>query len=109
MKKNVKIFLCVALVLVAIMALAACGGNSKLTKANFDKITCGTLNYDTMKYEGGMTLDEVKAILGEPTESASSTVMGSTTTAYVWKSASKGITVTLADGIAVSKAQTGLK
>ena len=108
MKKNVGIFLSVALILVAILSLTACGG-SKLTKENFDKITCATLNYDTMKYEGGMMLDDVKALLGEPTESASSTVMGSTTTAYVWGSATKGITVTFVDNMAISKAQTGLK
>ena len=109
MKKNVKIFLCLTLVLVAILSLAACGGNGKLTKENFDKITCATLNYDTMNYEGGMKLDEVKAILGEPTENSSSTVMGRTATAYVWRSATKVITITFVDDMAISKAQTGLK
>ena len=109
MKKNAKIFLCLALVLVAILSLAACGGSGKLTKENFDKITCGTLNYDTMKYEGGMTLDEVKAILGEPTETASSTVMGSVTTACVWGKTTKCISVTFVGDMAISKTQTGLK
>ena len=92
MKKTLKSLLCLLLIIVAILSLTACG-NSKLTMENYNKITCGTLNYNTYQYEGGMTLEQVKNILGEPTESASSTVMGVTSTAYVWGNENKNITV----------------
>ena len=108
MKKNVKIFLCIAIVSIAILSLVACGGNSKLTKENFDKITCATLNYNTMQYEGGMTFAEVKSILGEPDDSASTTIMGATSTAYVWGNEKKNITVSFVDGKAIMKVQAGL-
>ena len=109
MNKSLKIIICIVLDLVAVLSLVACGSNSKLTKENFDKITCATLNYNTMQYEGGMTLEEVKSILGEPTNSASTSVMGTTTTAYVWGNDNKNITVSFVNGKAIMKVQTGLK
>ena len=107
MNTKFKIVLVVLLISVAILSLTACGG-SKLTKENYDKITCTMLSYSTFQYEGGMTLSEVKGILGEPDDSASSTVMGVTATAYMWGNEKKNITVTFVNDQAKTKAQVGL-
>lgn len=64
MNKKFKIVVCVLLILVAVLSLTACGGNSQLTEENYEKITCETLNPTTMQFEGGMTLSEVKEIFG---------------------------------------------
>ncbi len=107
MKKAAKRTLGLLLILIVILSLTACG-NSKLTMENFNKITCATLNYNTFQYEGGMTLEQVKNILGEPTESTSSSAMGVTSTAYVWGTEKKNITVSFYNGRAIMKVQTGL-
>lgn len=108
MNRNLKTLLCVLLIVIAILSLTACG-DSKLTMENFNKITCATLNSTTFQYEGGMTLEQVKAILGEPSDSASTTIMGVTSTAYVWGNNKKSITVSFTDGKTVTKVQIGLK
>lgn len=109
MKKNAKLVLCLLIVIVlAVGILTACNTNSKLTMANYDKINCATLNYTTMQYEGGMTLNAVKDILGEPDSSSSTTVMGVSATAYVWGNDKKCIAVSFVDGQAIYKTQVGL-
>lgn len=107
MKRTLKRLLCLLLILIVILTLSACS-NSRLTMENFNKITCATLNYNTLQYEGGMTLEQVKNILGEPTDSASSSVMGVTSTAYVWGNEKKNITVSFYNGKAIMKIQIGL-
>ncbi|HEX4139253.1 MAG TPA: outer membrane protein assembly factor BamE [Candidatus Methylacidiphilales bacterium] len=57
------------LLFTAVVALAAC---SKLTQDNLEKV------------HNGMTSDEVKAILGEPTSSSSGSFLGQTGTEYVY-------------------------
>ncbi len=78
--------------------LAGCSGPA-VSQENFDKI-------DT-----GMTMDEVKAILGEPTEeNAAGVSMGDMEIsggATVWKEGDKSIVVTFQDGKVVAKAKKG--
>lgn len=108
MNKKFKIVLCVLLILVAVLSLTACGSNMNVTKENFDKIVCGTPT-GTGIFVGGMTLDEVKEILGEPSDNASSTVPGGfSVNAYVWGSKKKNIAVSFYKGQAIVKVQTGL-
>ena len=57
------------LLFIAVAALAAC---SKLTQDNLEKI------------HNGMTTDEVKAILGDPTSSSSGSFLGQSGTEYVY-------------------------
>lgn len=96
------------IVVVALISLVACNG-AKLTQENFDKITCATLNMETFEYENGMTLQQVKDILGDPSDSTSTTIMGVTSTTYVWGNSNKNITVVFVNGQATAKTQVGLK
>lgn len=89
------------------IVLVACG-NSKLTLANFNKIECATISMTTFQYEGGMTLNEVKDILGEPDNSTSSSVMGYTAIAYTWGDEKKNIIVSFYNNKAIVKTQVGL-
>ena len=57
------------LLFTAVLALAAC---SKLTQDNLSKI------------HNGMTTDEVKAILGDPTNSSSGSFLGQSGTEFVY-------------------------
>lgn len=57
------------LLFAAIVALAAC---SKLTQDNLSKV------------HNGMTTDEVKALLGEPTSSSSGSFLGQSGTEYLY-------------------------
>ena len=72
------------------LCLAACG-TSQLTQENFDKI------------HTGMTLAEVTAILGEPTESSSVDVAVFSGTASTWKKDGTTITIQFANGKVVAK------
>ena len=56
---------------IALMLLSAC---SRVTAENFDKI------------ENGMTTDQVRAILGNPTETESQGALGISSTTYTYKS-----------------------
>ncbi len=81
--------------------LAGCGGGGGLTKENYDKVT------------NGMSPDEVKGILGEPTEKQSvSGALGGLTgdvSQWVYKEGDdKVITIQFKDGKVVSKVATGL-
>ncbi len=57
------------LLLTAVIALAAC---SRLTQDNLEKV------------HNGMTTDEVKATLGEPTSSSSGSFLGQSGTEFVY-------------------------
>jgi hypothetical protein len=65
-----------------LLVVVACG--SKVSEDNYGKI------------KTGMTLEEVKGILGDPTETPAAVgVAGVSAGAYVWKDGDKSITVTL--------------
>lgn len=72
----------------AVLLLAAC---SKITQDNFDKI------------KDEMTEQEVAAILGAPTESSSTSVLGISGTASRWASADAVIVVRFVNGKVVLK------
>ena len=84
--------------LLALIALVACGGG--ISKENYDKV------------KTGMTLEEVKDILGEPTDggSAGAEIGGMKLSGgnYVWKDGDKTITIGFKDDKVVSKVQKGL-
>ena len=67
----------------ALLLLAAC---SKVTQENFAKI------------QDGMTEQEVTAILGSPTESSSSSILGISGTSSRWVAADALITVRFVNG-----------
>jgi len=67
------------LLFTAVAALAAC---SKLTQDNLEKI------------HNGMTTDEVKAILGEPTSSGTGGALGITGTTYTYHTDKSDVKVT---------------
>ena len=56
-----------------ILSLALLGCNSKINQENYQKI------------QNGMTLEEVKAILGEPTDVQTAGIGGLSGTSAVWK------------------------
>lgn len=104
MRKRIIAILAVCLCL---LVLGACA-DARCTMENYEKIRVAKLNMQTFEYEGGMSLDEVKEILGDYSSSSSSTVMGQTATAYVWGSEDKNITVSFYNDMAILKAQVGL-
>lgn len=108
-KRIVAIILALIVLFALCGVLTACNNNSALTMENFDKITCAQFSTTTLTYVGGMSLSEVKDILGEPSSSSSSTMMGVTSTAYVWGDSEKNITVAFYNGQALMKTQVGLK
>jgi outer membrane protein assembly factor BamE (lipoprotein component of BamABCDE complex) len=79
-----------ALCLVISLSLISCGG-SKLTQENFEKI------------QTGMTLAQVQAILGEPTESSSVDLAGFSGTVSKWKQGDVTITIQLVNSKVVAK------
>jgi outer membrane protein assembly factor BamE (lipoprotein component of BamABCDE complex) len=79
-----------ALCLVISLSLISCGG-SKLTQENFDKI------------QTGMTLAQVKIILGDPTESSSVDVAVFSGTVSKWKQGNVTITIQFVNGKVVAK------
>jgi outer membrane protein assembly factor BamE (lipoprotein component of BamABCDE complex) len=70
----------ILITLAAVMALNACG--SKLTEDNLQKI------------HNGMTTDEVKAILGAPTNVQSTGVFGVTGTTYIYHTDTSDVKIT---------------
>jgi hypothetical protein len=82
------------------LMLAGFVGCSKVSQANYDKIS------------NGMTISEVKAILGEPNDSGS--VEGgigdvtASATKMVWGNDSKSITVTFVNDKVTAKSAQGL-
>jgi outer membrane protein assembly factor BamE (lipoprotein component of BamABCDE complex) len=79
-----------ALCLVISLSLISCGG-SKLTQENFEKI------------QTGMTLVQVQAILGEPTESSSVDVAVFSGSVSKWKQGEVTITIQFVNGKVVAK------
>jgi len=79
-----------ALCLVITLSLISCGG-SKLTQENFEKI------------QTGMTLAQVQAILGEPTESSSVDVAVFSGTVSKWRQEDVTITIQFVNGKVVAK------
>jgi hypothetical protein len=89
-----------ALVVLVPILLAACGGEDRVTKANYDRVsTC-------------MSSSELLAILGEPADSDSSGFdvagFGWTKTTRVWCSSGRTITLTFVEDRVVAKAHEGL-
>ena len=74
--KNLRTALFIA---VSALLLSAC---SKLTETNLQKI------------QPGMTTDEVKAILGEPTDSQTKTILLMSTTTFTYHTGSSNVAIT---------------
>jgi len=72
-----------ALTLVAVLLLAAC---SKVTQENFSRI------------RDGMSEPEVRALLGEPTESSSTQILGISGTSSRWVAGDTVVTVRFVNG-----------
>ena len=72
-----------ALVLVSLLILAAC---SKVTQENFSKV------------RDGMSVQEVAAILGSPTESSSGSILGISGTSSKWAGGDATITIHFVNG-----------
>jgi hypothetical protein len=70
-----------------LLLLTAC---SKLTEANLEKI------------HNGMTTDEVKAILGTPTDVQSSGVLGITGTTYAYHTSTSDVKITFLNDKVIS-------
>ena len=64
---------------VAVFLLTAC---SKLTETNLEKI------------HNGMTTDEVKAILGTPTDTQAGSALGITGTTYIYHTSTSDVKIT---------------
>jgi outer membrane protein assembly factor BamE (lipoprotein component of BamABCDE complex) len=89
MTRSVRHNIAVALVLVAV-CLAACSG-SRINQENFEKI------------QTGMTLAQVTAILGEPTESSSVDVAVFSGTVSKWRAGDVTISIQFLNGKVVAK------
>ena len=72
-----------SLAFAALLLLAACG---KITQENFAKI------------QDGMSEQEVSAILGSPTESSSSSILGISGTSSTWRGGDAVITIRFVNG-----------
>jgi outer membrane protein assembly factor BamE (lipoprotein component of BamABCDE complex) len=79
-----------AICLVISLSLISCAG-SKISQANFEKI------------KTGMTLAQVTAILGEPTEASSVDVAVFSGTVSKWKAGDITITIQFVNGKVVAK------
>ena len=100
MRIRTNIVLAVCLVMMFFITFN-CGGhdNNTVTDVNYDKIKHGITD--------GMTLDEVKGIMGEPSETKDS----KTGRIYIWKekNGNRMIWVTIKDGMVRSKGKSGFK
>ena len=72
-----------SLAFAALLLLAAC---TKITQENFAKI------------QDGMSEQEVSAILGSPTESSSSSILGISGTSSTWRGGDAVITIRFVNG-----------
>lgn len=70
----------------AMTMVAGCGGKSKVTKENYDKIKVG------------MTVDEVQDVLGKPTQESTLGIGPLTMHNMSWTDGDKVITVSFKDG-----------
>jgi hypothetical protein len=71
----------------ALLLLTAC---SKLTEANLQKI------------QTGMTPDEVKAILGDPTDSQTKSMLGISTTVFSYHTGTSNVAITFLNDKVIS-------
>jgi hypothetical protein len=78
-------------VVTLLLAVLLVGCGSKITQENFDKV------------QVGMSQDQVKAILGEPTESSSMSFGPLSRGAWVWKKNGTTITIQFANGKVLAK------
>lgn len=76
------------LLVLTLITFTAC---SKLTTANFDKI------------HNDMTAEQVKEILGEPTEVKSGSFIGFNGTVYIYRQDKTEVKITLLQGKVISK------
>jgi hypothetical protein len=92
---NLRRTICTALALAVMTGLGACGGGSPvtLTQANLDKI------------QQDMSASEVKAILGEPTETKTEPIpiVGGTKTTYVYENKQDRVVIILKNDNVQSK------
>jgi outer membrane protein assembly factor BamE (lipoprotein component of BamABCDE complex) len=72
--------------LIAVTALILITACSRLTEDNLQKV------------QNGMTTDQVKAILGDPTSSDTGGALGITGTTYVYHTSSSDVKITFVDG-----------
>lgn len=83
-------------------SLVGCIG-SKVNQANYDKIETGIT---------GLKIENVKEIMGEPTEQQSSGIglggIGIKGNTMTWKDGNKSITIVFLNDQAISKSQNGL-
>ena len=72
-------------------------------------VACGAsfTSEDYAKIKNGMSLTEVKEILGEPTESAAGGFGSASGGAYIWKDGDKSITLTFAGDRLLLKVKQG--
>lgn len=94
----------IALILTASLGLGLTGClGSKVTKDNYDKVETGF---------AGMKIEQVKALLGEPTEQQSGGMkiaeVGLDGSTMTWKDGNKSISVIFLNGQAINKTQMGL-
>jgi hypothetical protein len=87
--KTIKFFLKIALILPLCILLLSC---SKISQKNFEKI------------KNNMTMDEVIAILGEPTNSENINIAGISGTSAVWKDNDAEIDIQFLNGHVIVKA-----
>ena len=83
-------FMTAAMAMVFLLCLMACSG-AKITQENFDKI------------KTGMTLAEVKAILGEPADSSSIDVAVFAGATAMWKGEGVTINIQFVNGKVIAK------
>ncbi len=84
------------------LSLVGCIG-SKVNQANYDKIETGIT---------GLKIEQVKEIMGEPTEQQSSGIglggIGIKSNTMTWKDGDKSISIIFLNDQAISKSQNGL-
>ncbi len=79
------------LVVLTFFALCLVGCGSRVNQENFEKV------------QTGMTMAQVTAILGEPTESSSVDIAGISGTASTWKQGDVTVTIQFVNGKVVAK------
>lgn len=86
------------LLVILVLCATGCSGENLVTKEMYDKV------------EIGMTLEQVKNILGEGEETVNSETAGIATTCYQWANDDgSNIQIIFQDGVVNTMAQAGLK
>ena len=84
MKRSISQLVLAGVLVLACLAVAGCG--SRINQANFEKV------------ETGMTLEQVHAILGPPTESSSRNFGGLSGTSSTWTTKEATISIVFVNG-----------